>query len=102
LAKKSPSAVNDPIESFTTGISASAGHAGWRRQLTIKYQAQWSRMMRSKTFAMLFAIVFVSAAIGSAAQSTPSRSLLALSKHRDPEVLLIPLPQGCRIVSAEE
>src|SRR6201988_5419582 len=42
-------------------------------------------MMRSKTPGMLFAVtaltIFLSAAIGVVAQSTPSRSLLALSKH---------------------
>lgn len=37
--------------------------------------------MRSKAFAMLFPIIFVSTTIGSVAQSTPSRSLLALSKR---------------------
>jgi YVTN family beta-propeller protein len=54
-------------------------------QLTIEYRTQWSRMMRSKTPAILFAIaalaISVSTTIGVVAQATPSRSLLALSKR---------------------
>jgi YVTN family beta-propeller protein len=48
-------------------------------------ESQWSRIMRSKLPQLLFVgaaiATFLSAAIGAVAQSTPSRSLLALSKR---------------------
>jgi len=54
-------------------------------QHAIERETQWRRMMRTKNPQSLVAgaalAAFLSAAIGVVAQSTPSRSLLALSKR---------------------
>jgi YVTN family beta-propeller protein len=72
--------------SMSDNISVSDGNQGaiLQRWPNIA-MTQWSRMMRSKTPAILFAIgalaVSLSTPIGAVAQSPPTRSLLALSKR---------------------
>src|ERR1700722_12215807 len=70
-------------------------------QLTIEYQTQWSRMMRSRTPAMLFAfaawVISCSTVIRVVAQSPPTRSLLALSKRN--HTLAIVDPNTLRVIA---
>ena len=71
-------------------------------QSALEPQSQRSRMMRSKTPAILLAIsgvaISVSSAIGVVAQATPSRSLLALSKRN--HTLAIVNPSTLQVIAS--